>query len=145
MSSKLFSSIYKKYLRDTQIITGLMPAEYKSLLELLRERKPSIRLRDGSNHLFSREELEKMASEIPWYMHSLVKLPVIVVKEGNSYRLVGDRWGLRAVQLILKGELKFTPSPTLSQGDVERLVRDYRSIVFITIRREEQGAEEPRE
>ena len=78
-------------------------------------------------------------------MHSLVKLPVTIVKDGDTYRLMGDRWGLRAVQLVLKGELKFNPSSTLSQGDVGRLVRDYRSIVFITIRREEQGAEASRE
>ena len=137
--SKVFRDVYTRYLRDVRTLSGLMPAEYRSLAELLEEYTPGIRLRDGSIHLFSRDELERMASQLPWYLHGLVKLPLVVVKEGDHYRLVCDKWSLRAASLLLRGELALNPDPLLRLGEVERLIDEYHSLVFVTLKAEETG------
>ena len=145
MSDRLFTNIYTRYVRDVQVITGLMPAEYKTLSELLSEEKPAIRLRDGSRHDISREELERLASIVPWYIHSLVKIPIVVVKIGDTYRLACDRWCMRAVELVLGKDMSLDPDPRLRLGEVEELVRGFKSIVFITIMTGSEDSTAPRE
>jgi uncharacterized protein (UPF0216 family) len=141
MKNRLFDTVYTKYLQEVRVLTGLLPAEQLSLEELLKNPRPSVRLRDGTMHRIDREDLERMASRLPWYMHSLTRLPLVVVKDGESYRLTGDKWSLRSVSLLLRGELGLDPSPVLRLGELERLLRDYRSLVFITIKADREAAQ----
>ncbi|MET1101753.1 MAG: DUF61 family protein, partial [Pyrodictiaceae archaeon] len=78
------------------------PLEYKTLYELLESPQPSIRLTSGDLHRISRRELLRLASILPWYLHRLVKLP-LVFKYKRSYwdarfiLLNNDRWSARAL------------------------------------------------
>lgn len=55
------------------------------LRSLLKEEEPKIVLRDGSEHVFKREELEKLASLLPGYLHKRLRLPVYIELSSGKY------------------------------------------------------------
>jgi hypothetical protein len=52
---------------------------------LLKEEKPKIILRDGSKHVFKKEELKKLASLLPESMHKRLRLPVYIELSSDRY------------------------------------------------------------
>ncbi len=135
-------TIYDRVLRDARRILGAMPAERRSLSELLREDKPRVRLTGGGTHLMDKGELIDMAERIPWFMRGLVKLPIVIVyrREGSSgvYRVDNDVWAARAVS-VLTGGSYWEEKWTLTREEVEDLLRRYKTLVFVTIRIELSG------
>ncbi len=135
-------AIYDRVLRDARRILGAMPAERKSLSQLLREEKPRVRLVGGGSHLMDRGELEEFASRIPWFMRGLVRLPLVIVyrRVGSTgvYRVDGDVWAARAVS-VLTGGGYWEEKWELTREEVEELIRSFKTLVFVTIRVELSG------
>ncbi|WP_167827819.1 DUF61 family protein [Pyrolobus fumarii] len=134
--------IYDRVLRDARRILGAWPAEQKPISRLLREEKPLIRLVGGGTHLLDRGELEDMASRIPWFMHELVRLPIVIVYRriagSGVYRVEGDVWAARAVSVLLGGGY-WEEKWELSYEEVSELIKRYKTLFFVTIRVEIQG------
>jgi len=134
---RLHRYIYHKAYRDKQFFESLRPAEYKSLSMLLEEDEPGVRLASGQYYMFSREDLETLRNMLPWYLHSLVKLPFFFIysRTGHvgSYKLVGpDRWAARAIGYILEGDLA-QEKWELSGSEMERLLASFKSLIIVSL------------
>ncbi|AAY80680.1 DUF61 family protein [Sulfolobus acidocaldarius] len=108
------------------------PDEFVTLKDALNG-KLSIRLKSKDlRHRFDKLEVEKLSQVLPIYLWDLVKLPFIVVKTLNTgeYAVSGSQWEVRSLSIILQKEIKNT---FLSTGDVEKLIKEYKSLIFITI------------
>jgi hypothetical protein len=55
------------------------------LESLLEEEKPKVTLKDGSEHVFKKEELEKLASLLPKSMHRRLRLPIYMELSSGKY------------------------------------------------------------
>ena len=129
--------LYDRVIHEARRLSGLAPAEKKSISTLLREEKPKIRLMDGGSHLLDREELRDFASRIPWFMRGLVRLPIVLVyrREGGigRYRVDGDVWAARAISAILTGRY-WEEKWELSTEEAEELIKRYKTLIMVTIR-----------
>ncbi len=136
--------LYERIVREASRILASMPAEHKSIAELLEEDEPSIRLADGTRHRIDESELQSMAERIPWYMRGLVKLPIIIIYERGEkprYTVDGDVWAARAVSALLGGD-PLVEKRELTLEEVEELIRRYKTLVFVTIRIEHRLLDE---
>lgn len=52
---------------------------------LLKEEEPKVILRDGSEHVFEHEELLKLASLLPQYLHKRLRLPIYIELCSDKY------------------------------------------------------------
>jgi Protein of unknown function DUF61. len=122
----LFDKIFNIGLKD---LLDSMPAEYVTLKEAL-DGKVEIALNNGLKHRFDPEELRKISQSIPLYLWSLVRIPLIFVKlpSPGEYKLNGSEWDRRALSIILGKE-----NSVLSGGQMESLLRQYKSLIFITL------------
>ena len=127
-----YKAFYAKYLKEITTLTGMLPVEKKTLTELLREKEPIIRLRNGGFHKIDRKELEKAGKSVPWYLHSFVKAPIVLVKKTgeNRFEVAGDKWEKTLVSYLLK---KDDLLKELEMGDVEELLKNYKSLIFISL------------
>jgi hypothetical protein len=71
----------------------------KSLARLLKEGKPTVRLRDGTDQYFKREELKFLASLLPKDMHRLLRLPIYI-------ELSSARFGRGTARVCGKAEVE---------------------------------------
>ncbi len=55
------------------------------LESLLKEEEPKVILKDGSEHAFKREELEKLAALLPESMHKRLMLPIYIELSSDKY------------------------------------------------------------
>ncbi|RLG51955.1 MAG: hypothetical protein DRN96_04005 [Thermoproteota archaeon] len=95
MGSTLFRLGEEEAIRRlVSIANAHLPAEFKTLRQLLDERDPKVLCRDGSVHMFDRKELEKLAEMVPREMHDRLKLPIVLTinpKYGRgAYEVEGD-------------------------------------------------------
>lgn len=74
---QLLKTLWKK---EVERLNDHLPKELKTLEELLKEREPSVKAKDGSELVFDRKELELIAKTLPKDMHRLVKLPIILMR-----------------------------------------------------------------
>jgi len=129
--------LYDRVVRDASMILSAWPAERRSLSQLLRSEKPRVRLAGGGTHLMDPGELRDMAERLPWFLHPLVKLPMVIVyrREGGvgTYTLDGDVWAARALS-VLTGGAYWEEKWSLTQEEVEELLRRYKTLIFVTIR-----------
>ncbi len=107
---KIWRIIYTKVYREEQFFKNNTPREYKSLRELLESPNPGIYLVSGIFHSFDKNELDRMARMLPWYVHRLVKFPwVFLYRRSNVTRYFElvrpDAWAARALHYILRGSL----------------------------------------
>jgi uncharacterized protein (UPF0216 family) len=82
----------------------------KSLAELLREERPRVRLRDGTDQYFKREELRFLAEILPADMHRLLRLPIYIELSsarfgGGTVRVCGKA-EVTVISKILKKEVE---------------------------------------
>ncbi len=80
--------------RLISIANAHLPAEFKTLRQLLGEKDPKVLCRDGSVHMFDKRELERLAEMVPEELHDRLKLPIILTinpKYGRgTYEVEGD-------------------------------------------------------
>ncbi|MDI3475795.1 MAG: uncharacterized protein PWQ79_1302 [Thermococcaceae archaeon] len=97
--SKMEEVIYRE-------ISGLnrhLPASRPTLAELMDSEKPSVRLRDGSEHFFKRSELEYLSSLLEEEGVRSLRLP-IVIEISTLYRgyfRVRGRYEVKVIDRIL--------------------------------------------
>jgi len=110
-------------------IFNSLPKEYVTLTDAVKG-KTRISLGNGITHEMKKTELDKLSSKIPVYMWSMVKIPFLVIKTENvgEYLISGSDWQKRAISFLVERDVEF-----LSTVDVERLIREYRSIIFISL------------
>ncbi len=128
-----FKAVYAKYLHDVRTLTGSLPAEQRTLHELLSMRRPQVLLKDGTLHDIDVDELRRMAEDLPWYLHGFVKLPLVVLKAGPGFEVKGDRWTLRAVEVLLGRGLRLDPDPQITGDELARLLKNYKSLIFVSL------------
>lgn len=111
-------------------IISYSPAEYVTLLDAVNG-KLNYKLNNGDIVEFDKEQIDKFSSRIPPYLWALVKLPIVIIKstEVGTYTLNGNEWNRKAIDIILGKDT----NGILTTGDLERLLRDYDSIIFITL------------
>ncbi|WFO75504.1 DUF61 family protein [Desulfurococcaceae archaeon MEX13E-LK6-19] len=97
-----------KLLREElRIVNKHLPYKRISLEELLKEDIPHIVLRDGSVHLFKKEELTLLSNIIPKEKWSELKLPIIIeanLSLGEHIYVVREPIAAYAIAKILEKE-----------------------------------------
>lgn len=125
------SRVFAKLVRS---LNDHLPAERKTLGDLLREEKPRVVCRDGSTHRIRREELESIEKIIgsKWGKEAeMLKLPLLIEMApdyGRSAARIRGRVYCDIVQEILGEERKTTDEMVIFRPDVRRLRREFPSV-----------------
>jgi hypothetical protein len=120
-----------------------LPTKRKTLSELLKEKDPSIKGRDGTDHYFKKTELEYLAKLVPKKFHHSLKLPIYIEistdYESGTYRIRGLVEG-KVINKILEREennldemetpMIFIYRPELQK--IRRLLPTTTQYIFIT-------------
>ncbi|QKQ99367.1 DUF61 family protein [Metallosphaera tengchongensis] len=122
----MFDKIFQIGLRD---ILDSMPAEYVTLKEAL-DGKLEISLHNGLKHRFDINEVKKISSVVPLYLWSMVRIPFIIVKlqTPGEYSINGSEWDRKAISMVLQDS-----RTVISVGQMESLLREFKSLIFITL------------
>ncbi len=125
----MFDKILELGLKE---IFGSSPAERVTLKEAL-DGKNKIKLNNGFCHELNMNEVKNFSSKVPLYLWSLIKLPILIIKlpEPGQFSLEGSEWDKKAVSLILNKEEG--DKIILNTIDVESLLRQYKTLIFITL------------
>ncbi|BFI74153.1 DUF61 family protein [Sulfurisphaera ohwakuensis] len=123
MIDKIFEIGLKNFL-------SFYPQDFVSIREAL-DGKLNIRLSDGYSHLLKKEEVEKISHYIPLYLWSLVRIPFVILKtmEPGEYIVNGSEWEIKALSILLNKDV----SKGLRTGDIEKLIKEYKSLIIITL------------
>ncbi|MEM0304048.1 MAG: DUF61 family protein [Saccharolobus sp.] len=105
-----------------------VPSQYVTIKDAI-EGNTRIKLNNGFYHEFNKDELIDLSTKIPLYLWSLVKIPFIFIKsiEVGEFFINGEEWNKRALSILLGREV----SSVISTVDVEILLKQYRSLIFI--------------
>lgn len=106
------------------------PAEYVTIKEAL-EGKLNIRLNNGFYHEIKKDQLKSLSEKIPIYLWSLVKIPFVLIKstEIGEFFVNGDEWNKKAISILLQRDVR----DVILSVDVEKLLREYSSLIFIIL------------
>jgi uncharacterized protein (UPF0216 family) len=106
------------------------PQEFVTLKQAL-DGNNYVKVNGGFKHYFKKEELEKLSKNLPLYLWDLVKIPFVIVKTLNpgEYVLNGSEWENKAISVLLKKDIK----SYMTIGEVEKIIKEYKSLVFITL------------
>ncbi|MCS7368604.1 MAG: DUF61 family protein [archaeon GBS-70-058] len=78
---------------DIERINSHLPAEYKTLREIVSSNPPSVKARDGSDIIIDREDLNFLSEVLPSDLHEKLRLPLVFVRRMDLgvgiYELVG--------------------------------------------------------
>jgi uncharacterized protein (UPF0216 family) len=118
------------------------PSERPTLAEVLKG-KNVIKLSDGSEFEIPKRKAEDMSTKIPIYLWDLVRLPIVIVKTSNSgeFQVEEYKWNREALKALLGRD----NVDALTTGDVERLVAQYGTVIFITLSVSINNGEESQE
>ena len=132
MIDKIFEIGLKNFL-------SFYPQEFITIREAL-DNKLKIKLTGGFSQELNKEEVKKLSQRIPIYLWSLVKIPFVIVKTltPGEYLVNGSEWEKRALSIILNKDV----SLGLSTGDVEKLIKEYKSLIVITLSHTNMSDEE---
>ena len=133
-TGKLVEEAYRDSARRLSLY---WPKEFVTLAEALSGRA-GVELYSGDFHSFTRRELERLASIVPKYFWHLVRLPMAFRYEklasGESrYMVEGGVWQRRLVEMILYGDYSFEGASFLSVAQFKAILRDYKSLVFVSL------------
>jgi len=98
----------KLFVKAMKALNKHLPAERKTLFELLNEAKPAIQGRDQSIHRIKREELEEIARLIPKEEYKNLRLPIYIELTpdyGRGIARIHGKWDCELVKRIL-GDVK---------------------------------------
>ena len=123
MIDKVFEIGLKNFL-------NFYPQEFVTIREAL-DNKLKIRLNGGFTQELNKEEVNKLSQKVPIYLWSLVKIPFVIVKTltPGEYIVNGSEWEKKALSIILNKDV----SLGLSTSDVEKLIKEYKSLIIITL------------
>ena len=123
MIDKIFDIGLKNFL-------SFYPQEFVTIREAL-DGKLEIKLNGGFTQELDKEEINKLSHVIPIYLWSLVKVPFVIVKTltPGEYLLNGGDWEKKALSIVLNKDV----SLGLRVGDVEKLIKEYKSLIIITL------------
>ncbi|MGC9149029.1 MAG: DUF61 family protein [Sulfolobales archaeon] len=122
-------------------ISSQYPVEKKSIATLLREEYPSIKLRDGSIHMFSRDDVRNFLDVLDDEISNRSLLPIVIGKiSGTSlYKIIDCNKDY--VNLLRKLiEKKIITEDTVDIGEcllrydaVKTLLKKFNSLIILTI------------
>ncbi|PTD93656.1 hypothetical protein C9439_06290 [archaeon SCG-AAA382B04] len=79
--------------KQIQNLNKHLPKKKKTLKELLKEEKPSLKTKDNEKILLEKKELKKISEKLPNHFHNKLKIPIYIEagkKFGKgSYRIKG--------------------------------------------------------
>jgi len=106
------------------------PQEFVTIREAL-DGKLEIKLNGGFTLDLNKEEINKLSHIIPIYLWSLVKVPFVIIKTltPGEYLVNGSDWEKKALSIILNKDA----SLGLRIGDVEKLIKEYKSLIIIAL------------
>jgi len=88
--------------KEVERLNDHLPREFKTLEELLKEEEPSVKAKDGSELVFSREELEFIAKSLPKDEYRTLRLPIILMRRIDLGPGVFSVSGGRAEALLVR-------------------------------------------
>lgn len=136
MGENLKKIVESKYREELRKLSSYWPAEYLTLKQL-SEGKRRIRLQTGGEHVFPDDEVSRLLSTIPPYFHELMKVPVTLRYERVGgvarYKVLGDHWQRRLVELMLSGKYSYHGREELSVEEFIKLLKRYKSLVFVSV------------
>lgn len=123
MIDKIFEIGLKNFL-------NLYPQEFVTIKEAL-DNKLKIKLSGNFIQELDKEEVKKLSQKIPIYLWSLVKVPFVIVKTLNpgEYLVDGSEWEKKALSILLNKDVSYG----LTTSDVEKLIKEYKSLIVITL------------
>ncbi|MCE4618618.1 MAG: DUF61 family protein [Desulfurococcales archaeon] len=136
MGEKLKRYVETRYREELRKLSSYWPAEYVTLQEL-SEGKTTIRLQTGGSHTFSPDEVSKLLETIPTYFHKLMRVPITLRYERiggvSQYKVLGDQWQRRLVELLLTEKYSYQGKDVLSVNEFIQLLKKYKSLVFVSV------------
>ncbi len=111
-------------------ILSSLPSETITLNDAVQG-KTEIKLKNGFIHEMDKNEILKLSNIIPMYLWALVKVPFIILKldSPGEYAINGSEWDKKALSIVLNKDTE----NFISSLDVEKLMKDYKSLIFITL------------
>ncbi len=129
--------IIRKYQKDIVSLFNSTPRYRKSLKHILEKQDYTIELKDGTIHKLDKNEVSLAAQKIPWYLHLRTRIPIVIeylsVGDRRIFRVSGDKWDRRIVEVLLKGEFGLDGKRVLEYNEVARLISLYKSLFTIIL------------
>ena len=146
--------IEKMIERDIDTLNDHLPESRHTLTDLIRAETPQFRTRDGQISVFRKEELEKLAIEVPSRFHDDVRLPIVLLRRldygtgiytiaGNKVELFMLHRTLGYVDLEWVNFGTWKPVETLARPQVQLLRRKLPSTTSIGIAMSTKEKETP--
>ncbi|AIU69438.1 hypothetical protein TEU_03230 [Thermococcus eurythermalis] len=90
-------------LKEIYRINSHLPAKRPTLAQLLEENRPSVRLRDGSEHSFRRAELERIKGLLDPGEDTQLLLPIVleIVSDFRGYFRVRGKVAVKVIDKLL--------------------------------------------
>jgi len=90
-------------LREIYRINSHLPAKRATLAQLLKDKEPSVKLRDGTSHSFRRSELEKVVNLLDPGDEEKLLLPIVleIVSDFRGYFRVRGRTAVKVIDRLL--------------------------------------------
>jgi len=134
---RIWRIIYTKVYREKRFFEENVPREYKSIYELLKERRPGVYLVSGLFHEFDPSDVRRAADQIPWYLHRLVKFPWVFLYRrsnvGRFFLLVKpDNWAARALHYVLRGSLA-NELWEIRDSEMNKLLALFKSLIMVSL------------
>jgi hypothetical protein len=111
-----------------QSLNRHIPKRRKTLSELLKEDPPAIEGRDGSLHVFKREELKKIAEILSEEEYEKIRLPIYIELNstyGRGAGKIGGKIDCDLIKSIINVESKREDELILYADDVRRIRREF--------------------
>jgi uncharacterized protein (UPF0216 family) len=146
--------IEKMIERDIDTLNDHLPEARHTLSELIESESPRYKTRDGQFSEFRREELAKLAREVPSRFHEDILLPIVLLRRldygQGIYTVAGSKVELFTIHRILgyvdldwEGLGKWKPVERLARPQVQLLRRKLPSTTTIGIAMATKGKESP--
>lgn len=136
--------IEKMIERDIDTLNDHLPESRHPLSELIETDSPQFRTRDGEISVFRKEELDKLAADVPLDLHDEVHLPIVILRRldygTGIYTIAGNKVELYMVHRLLgyvdlewENFSRWKPVEKLSRPQVQLLRRKLPSTTSIGI------------
>ncbi len=136
--------IEKMIERDIDTLNDHLPESRHPLSELIKTDSPQFRTRDGEISVFRKEELDKLAADVPLDLHDEVHLPIVILRRldygTGIYTIAGNKVELYMVHRLLgyvdlewENFSRWKPVEKLSRPQVQLLRRKLPSTTSIGI------------
>lgn len=143
MSKRPFERTFDALMREEiRKLNVHLPRGKKTLRQLLLEDEPSVEAVDGSQIIFRKDELNRLAEMVPRDLQDKVRLPLVVLRRMDLGKSVYVILGEKVEQFLVKRVLGLTEFDFdkmerdreqlyLYRPQVSELVRMYHSLVVI--------------